>query len=143
MLNDYIEMRRLWNDDTLSLLEVICASEIITMKTEVYVTDALIDELVHQIKQFLNKQIMESCWSNGRKGNGSTACLSLHFFHKDTLGHILIEVFAELDDGGDYNRHNCCFYINTEMGLLERFCIRLQQLKHSTSDMKIVLNEKM
>ena len=55
-------------------------------------------------------------------------------------GHIGIEVFAELDDGGNYTEHNCCFFINTEYGLLMNFCERLFRLKNSPAGYEIQLN---
>ena len=61
--------------------------------------------------------------------------------HKDRLGHILIEVYMELDDGGSYSTHNCCFYLNTEMGLLERFCNKLPKLKQEPLGIEVILNE--
>ena len=97
------------------------------------------DELIGQIEQFLRGDIEEGLWANEDRGNDSTACLSLRFLRKDRLGHIIIEVFAELDDGGDYARHNCCFFVNTEYGLLMNFCERLAQLK-SDAACEIQLN---
>lgn len=65
---------------------------------------------------------------------------SLRFFRKDKLGHIIIEVFVELDDGGDYAEHNCCFFVSTEYGLLMNFCESLVQLKKNPVEYEIQLN---
>lgn len=62
------------------------------------------------------------------------------FFREDELGHIAIEVFAELDDGGDYSKHNCCFFVRTEYGLLMNFCDHLVQLKNGSVGCEIRLN---
>lgn len=141
ILIDYIDIHKLWQDNELAQLRIVCSSAVITASTNIYVSDALIDDLIFQINQFLNGQVVESIWANEDKGNNSTACVSLRFLHKDKLGHVLIEVYMELDDGGDYSSHNCCFYLNTEIGLLTRFCERLPQLKQKTSEVKIVLND--
>lgn len=61
-------------------------------------------------------------------------------FRDDELGHIAIEVFAELDDGGDYSKHNCCFFVRTEYGLLMNFCDHLDQLKNGSVGCEIRLN---
>ena len=111
-----------------------------TITTKIYVSNPLIDELIGQIEPFLHGDVKEGLWANEDRGNDSTACLSLRFLRKDRLGHIIIEVFAELDDGGDYTRHNCCFFVNTEYGLLMNFCERLVQLKDNPAGDEIQLN---
>lgn len=137
---DYIDIHKLWQDDELIQLRIVCSSVVITASAKIYVSNSLIDDLIYQIKQFLNGEVEESFWANEEKGNNSTACVSLRFFHKDKLGHILIETFMELDDGGDYSDHNCCFYLNTEIGLLTEFCKKLPQLKKNEPGSKLVLN---
>ena len=83
----------------------------------------------------------EFFWENGKKGDDSNACITFEFIHKDRLGHILIEVYMELDDGGNYSSHNCCFYLNTEIGLLEKFCQKLPTLKRELLGIEVVLND--
>ena len=64
----------------------------------------------------------------------------LKFFHKDKLGHIQIEVYMELDDGGIFSSHNCCFYVSTELGLLLKFNKALYLFKEQQLKQKITLN---
>ena len=139
-MKDNIVFSKIWQDDDLIELKVVCSSSVATITSQIYVSDSLIDELICQIKQFLDKNYEEGLWANEDKGNESTACVSLRFFRKDKQGHIVIEVFAELDDGGDYTEHNCCFYVSTEYGLLMSFCERLVQLKKSPIGYEIQLN---
>lgn len=139
-MKDNIIFSKIWEDDEVIALKVICSSSVATITSKIYVSDPLIDKLIYQIKQFLDGNIEEGLWANEAKGNESTACLSLRFFRKDKLGHIGIEVFAELDDGGKYSEHNCCFYISTEYGLLMSFGESLVQLKKNLSGHEIQLN---
>ena len=140
-MNDSITLEKIWQDNELMELKVICLSETIRATTKIYVTDALINDLVNQIKQFIDSQVQESFWANEERGNNSTACVSFHFLRKDKLGHICVEVFMELDDGGKYSDHNCCFYVNTEIGLLSKFCLLLPKIKQNQLGYKIVLND--
>lgn len=130
-MRDNIIFTKLWQDHEVIELKVVCLSSVATITSRIYVSDALIDELICQIKQFLEDNDKEGLWANEGRGNDSVACLSLRFFRKDKLGHIVIEVFAELDDGGDYTTHNCCFYVNTEYGLLMSFCENISRLKEN------------
>lgn len=128
---DNIIIRKIWQDVHMMKLKVLCSSSVATIISRIYVDGYMIDELVFKIKRFLDGTIEETTWTNTGRGNDSIACLSLRFFRKDNLGHIVIEVFAELDDGGNYEEHNCCFYICTEHGLLMSFCERLDYLKYN------------
>ena len=129
-MTDNIIINKQWQDNEVILIKIKCYTSIITAETEVYVVDYLIDDLIYQIEQFLDGKVEESFWESGERGDFSTTCASLRFLHKDRAGHVLIEVFMELDDGGKYSEHNCCFYINTEIGLLTTFCKKLPRLKH-------------
>ncbi|MBE6554623.1 MAG: hypothetical protein E7663_00120 [Ruminococcaceae bacterium] len=139
-MKDNIIFSKIWQDDDVIELKVTCSSSVATITSKIYVSDPLIDELICQIKQFLDGNNEEGLWANEDKGNDSTACVSLRFFRKDKLGHIVIEVFAEIDDGGDYSEHNCCFYVSTEYGLLMSFCESLVQLKKNPVGYEIQLN---
>lgn len=136
---DNIIFRKIWQDDDVMELTVECSSPIITATSEIYVSDSLIDELISEITRFLNGN-KEGFWANEERGDASTACVSFRFFREDELGHIAIEVFAELDDGGDYSKHNCCFFVRTEYGLLMNFCDHLAQLKSGSGGYEIQLN---
>ena len=137
---DNISISKIWEDDHVICLKVICSSSVATVTSKIYVDELLIDELVCQIKQFLDGNIEEGLWSNEEKGDSSTACVSFRFLNIDKMGHVFIEVFAELDDGGNYSEHNCCFYIRTEHGLLMSFCDNLIDLKKNSSGYEIQLN---
>ena len=139
-MKDNIIFSKIWEDDDIIELKVVCSSSVAVITSRIYVSDSLIDELICQIKQFLGGNIEEGLWANEDKGNDSTACVSLRFFRKDKLGHIIIEVFAELDDGGNYTEHNCCFFVGTEYGLLMDFCERLAYLKNFPVGYEVQLN---
>lgn len=141
LLIDRIEIEKLWFDDELAQLSVVCSSSVITASTKIYVNDALVDELIYQTERFLSGKAKESEWANEERGDHTPPCVSFRFCSHDMLGHILVEVYMELDDGGEYNSHNCCFYIQTEIGQLERFCKSLPHLKRKEPNIRVVLND--
>lgn len=139
-MKDNIIFRKIWEDDEIAKLNVVCSSSVATITSEIYVSDALIDELICQIKQFLDDNDKEGLWANEGRGDDSVACLSLRFFRKDKLGHVRIEVFMEIDDGGTLDTHNCCFYVNTEIGLLHQFKENLLKLKQPQIGIQVSLD---
>ena len=139
-MEDNIELEKIWYDDNLIQLKIVCSSAIINVQAKIYVSNSLIDDLIHQLKSFIDGQINEGLWANETRGNDSPTCFSLRFLRKDNRGHVLIEVFLELDDGGNLEVHNCCFFIETEYGLLSSFCQKLSSLKDRVIGLKVVLN---
>ena len=126
---DNLIITRFWQDIEFFQIEIECKTELITARVKVYTTDDLIDDLCNKIEGFLSGNVDSTYWQNGTRGDSTTPSITFCFSHKDKLGHILIEVFMEIDDGGTLDTHNCCFYINTEIGSLYQFKENLLKLK--------------
>ena len=141
ILTDYILIKKIWQDVFCYQVKITCASDYVVATNDIYLSDESIDTLFNGLNDFTKGKRKEFFWESGIKGDDFTACITFKFMHKDRLGHILIEVYMELDDGGSYSTHNCCFYLNTEMGLLERFCNKLPKLKQEPLGIEVILNE--
>lgn len=139
-MKDNIILRKVWMNNDMAEVEVICSSSMATAVSKIYVCDEIIDELRREIDLFLRGCMKEGFWISGEFGNDSTACVSFRFIRKDRQGHIWVEVFMELDDGGGFDTHNCCFYVNTEYGMLMNFCKSLHYLKTNPTGFELRLN---
>lgn len=139
-MQDNIVFRKIWEDDAVMELKATCTSSVVSVTSAIYVSEDMLDELASKIKKFLSGDGDEELWENQERGDRCTACLSLRFLQKDKHGHITIEVFVELDDGGTYTEHNCCFFTHTEVGLLESFAEALIALKNGAAGFEIRLN---
>ena len=141
-MEDNIIFRKVWEDDCLIELRVTCTSSAASVISNIYVSDDSINELICKIRQFLYSKDNDetSSWTSIGSEDGSVACVSLRFLKKDTLGHIAVEVFADIDDGGSRAEHHSCFFVNPEYGLLMSFCNRLVQLKENPAGYEIQLN---
>ena len=140
-MTDNIEMKRVWQDTDFFEILITCTSKTISASTEVYLTDATIDDLYNQIKAFLQFERSEVLWASGERGNQSTPSVAFRIFMKDSSGHVRIETFMELNDGGNLDKHNCCFYVNTEFGMLYNFNIKLPHIKEKVIGKTISLIE--
>lgn len=129
MGTNYIDIHHWQRDNERIQLKMIGSSDRVTAQTRAYVTEAIMDDLVYQIRQFLSGKAAEAFWTNKDKEDQGTPCVSLQCLRKDKWGHIVIEVYMELDDGEENRHHHGCFYIETEMGLLTKFCDRFPDLK--------------
>jgi len=146
-MKDNIEIERVWQETDFFMVKITCSSEVIKAITQTYITDEGIDELANLIGRFIYDYVEDNnespenyLWETGEKGDQSTAYVSMRFVRKDSLGHIQIEVYLELDDGGSFSKHNCCFYVETELGLLESFGKRLGRLKEQQIGTRVALS---
>lgn len=137
---DKLYFNRIWEDQDFFELEIRAETQIICSSVKTYITNVAIDELSKVLELFLVQNEGLAFWENGKKGNNSTPYVSLSIGRKDKYGHILLEIYMEIDDGGDLSKHNCCFYIETEVGLLEDFQKSLSLLKEPGIGCTIVLN---
>lgn len=90
---DYIKMERVWQDNDMFELKVLCVSDIISVSTNIYIDDYHINTLINKLNLFINNEIEHFQFLVSKRGNETANCLSLDFYKKDKLGHVLIEDF--------------------------------------------------
>ncbi|MDR1101572.1 MAG: hypothetical protein LBL34_04390 [Clostridiales bacterium] len=137
---DMISIERIWEDDYFFQIEITAQSEIMRASVKSYTTEALLKELALRLVSFPQNFNDRYLWENGTKGDDSTPFVSLEFWCADKLGHIIVEVYMEIDDGAAYSKHNCCFFVKTEIGLLQTFGNSLFVLNERGIGKKVILN---
>lgn len=140
-MTDDLIMTRCWQDIECFQIEIECKTEFIIVRGKVYTSDDLIDDLYNKIDLFLSGNMCTTSWQNGTRGDASTPCIAFQLLHKDELGHVQIEIFMEIDDGGTLCTHNCCFFVNTEIGLLYQFKDNVLKLKTPQLGTQVSLNK--
>ena len=140
-MNENIVMKKLWHDPEMSGVLVTCCSSVASVITETYITDSMIDDLINSSRQFLGGCTQEVVWGNLSMGT-TIPCVSFRFFRKDRAGHICVEVYVEIEDGGSYKEHNSCFYLGTDYWKLLTFCEKLEKFKNEQNGFEIVLNDE-
>lgn len=138
---DVLSIERVWEDADFFEIEVIAQSAIICASIRSYTTVEAVDNLASKLEIFPPKLNSRYTWENGVKGDDSTPFLSLEFWCKDKYGHIIIEIYMEIDDGASYSKHNCCFFIETEVCLLNNFGKTLALLNERGVGKKVTLNQ--
>ena len=125
-----IKIEKIWKDVDFFEVMVTCANENITASSPVYLTNTLVDQLHDEIDSLLSTISDLISWQSHAPAGSADPCFALKMWRKDSTGHVRIEVYLELNDGGDLNKHNCCFYIDTEIGLLYEFNQKLDTIKN-------------
>lgn len=139
-MSDNIIFERIWEDTSFFEVKVTCQSESVCATTKIYVDNEAINALCQKINDVVSQSTAKAFWQAGERGNETTPSMSFDFAC-DGSGHVIIDVYMELDDGGELSAHNCAFYVNTEVGLLENFSRKLQSIKNAGLGSKAELFE--
>ena len=118
---DILSVERVWEDNEFFEIKVSAQTKLINASVRSYTTDEWITGLAHRLATFPNGLSDRFIWENGEKGDETTPFVSLEVWCADKLGHVVVEVYMEIDDGALFSKHNCCFYVRTEIGMLNRF----------------------
>ena len=117
---DNIIFEIIWKDSNIMELKVTASSEYINVFQNCYVEDVLLEDAADKIHNYI-KNFNEACYLEfGNKTGNYTPAFSLNILPCDNYGHVKIEVDIEIADN-DKRAHRCCFYVNCELGQLERF----------------------
>jgi len=133
-----ISIERIWQDNDFFEIRVTAASQFARATTNVYITDTDILQLANILATFPQESNPEINWQISESAKIQKN-LSLKVLQKDKFGHVLIEVYMVIKDGNCGENHHCCFYIETEMGLLNTFGKRLLAINKPILGTKVVL----
>lgn len=85
-----------------------------------YVEESVLRKAAEKIHNYIADS-KEQCYLEfGNKTGNYTPAFSLNILPCDNYGHVKIEVDIEIADN-DSRAHRCSFYVNCELGQLERF----------------------
>ena len=138
---DTISFEKIWEDVDFFQIQISVKTENIQVRTKIYTDIESIKRLSQKISTFPQNSADKFVWGNGEGGDDSTSCVSLEFWCEDELGHILVEVYLELEDGIPYGKYNCRFLIKTEIGLLSSFGKSLPILNRQGVGQRVILNK--
>ena len=115
-----LSFEKIWEDDEVYGIELIAESEFVKIKTKTYTYPEKIKELAEILLSYPQKKNDCFLWENGIKGDGYTPYFSLEFKCNE-YGHVEIEIYSEIEDGGLSKNHNCFFSVRSEIGLINKF----------------------
>lgn len=122
-----IKIIKNWEDDGLLELKVEAISEYVSINQLCYIQDTDLAENGIKIKEFSHSFDIPCYVEFGKKVGNYTPAFSLEFFPSGKNGKIKIEVDMEIADNEE-RKHRCCFYVNSEIGLVEQFGVALIQI---------------
>lgn len=124
---DNLIFEKTWQDESLIELKISAESEFVSAFQSCYIQDSRLEEITDKICDFV-ENYNEACYLEfGKKEGNYTPAFSMCMLPADMSGHVKIEVDIEIADN-DMRSHRCCFYVKSELGLIEQLGIALKEL---------------
>lgn len=136
---DNIIFRKIWQDDNLIELRISANSEFVSAYQSCYIQDKRLEEITEIIYDFVDNYNNVCYLEFGKKEGNYTPAFSMCILPADMSGHVMIEVDIEIADN-DTRSHRCCFYVKSELGLIERLGKALKKLIIEPEGCEVALN---
>lgn len=135
---DNIIIEKVWQDANIIELKITANSEYVTACQSCYVEDVLLEVIADKISKYV-KDYNNSCYLEfGNKEGDYTPAFSMNILTADSSGHVKIEVDLEIADN-EKREHRCCFYVESELGQVERLGQSLKSIISSDEGAAISL----
>jgi len=115
-----IIFEKIWEDDTSIELRITAISKYVTSYQSCYVNEVEIQEMIIKIKDYIKDYSKDTYILFGEKEGNYTPAFSMNLLRADSHGHVKIEVDIEIDDTDDRS-HRCKYFVQSELGAIERF----------------------
>lgn len=136
---DNICIKKIWEDEGLIELFVIAQSKFATIKQTCYISTDDLKNNSDIIKIYIQSNVQTYVEFGKIEGNYSPA-FSMKLYPCDDYGHLAIEVDMEIADNKT-RAHRCKLFVNTELGMIERFGNNLKSIIEMEIDNWIYLHD--
>ena len=137
---DNIVFKKIWQDENLIELKISGTSEFVSVYQHCYIEDNDLIEIARKMHNFINDYNKEYYFEFGNKSYNYTPAFSMRILPADITGHIKIETDFEIADN-DSHLHRCCFYINSQLGLIDDLGKSIENLIFENVGVEISLND--
>lgn len=117
---DNIIIEKIWQDSNVIEIQLTAKSEYVQATQSCYVEDDAVIKIADKIDTYMKNYDVECYLEFGNKTGNFTPAFSLKILPSQTSGHVKVEVDIEIADNNK-RVHRCCFYVNCELGQIERF----------------------
>ena len=135
---DNIVFEKVWQNDNLIELKISASSEFVSAYQNCYVEQKVLEDTSDKICDYIYDHSKPRYVELGKKSGNFTPAFSMCILPAEKSGHMKIEVDIEIADN-DMRIHRCCFYVKSELGLVEQFGVRLKNLAAKPVGIKVAL----
>lgn len=136
---DNIFFEKEYHEDNLIELKIVGTSKYVTANQSCYIQDTDLVEISNKILEFSKTKVLKCYIEFGNKQGEFTPAFSMELERINKHGHIRIEVDIEIDDN-ESRKHRCRFYIQSELGAVDKLGNALKEIVYDEIHSKVVLN---
>lgn len=119
VIDNNIIFEKVWQEDNLVELKITAICEYVNAFQSCYVDSSFLKGLSEIISEYVKNYDKECYIEFGKKEGNFTPAFSMKFLPADNSEHVKIEVDVEIVDN-ETRTHRCCFYVDGELGQIER-----------------------
>ena len=135
-----IVFEKVWQDDDLIELKILAESEFVTASQKCYIQQSDLEKVSKKIvkysKEFTENEYIEL----GNIEGNYTPAFAMLLLKTEISGNLKIEVDLEVADI-DNRSHRCRYFVESELGAVERLGINLMKLASASVGNKVSLCE--
>lgn len=137
---DDIIFKKILHDDKLIEIDIIAKSEYASAKQSCYIDSENLCDYSTALQNYTLNSEHECYVQFGEKEGACTPAFSMKIIRADKCGHVKVEVDVEIEDN-ETRSHRCCFYVNSDIGSIGRFGIRIGKLAEAPIGTTVALNK--
>ncbi len=135
-----IIFEKVWQDDDLIELKILAVSEFVTAYQKCYIQQIDLEEASKKIVKYSKEFTENQYLALGNMEGNYTPAFAMNLLKADLSGHLKIEVDIEVADI-DNRSHRCRYFVESELGAIERLGIDLMKLASADVGFKVSLYE--
>lgn len=133
-----IVFEKVWQDDDLVELKILAESEFVTAYQKCYIQQINLEEVSKKIIKYTKDFTKDQYLELGKMEGNYTSTFAMNLLKADTSGHLKIEVDIEVADI-DNRSHRCRYFVESELGAIERLGHSLMKLVSADVGSKVSL----
>ncbi len=135
-----IVIEKIWEDETIIEIKITAISQFVTAYQNCYTDELTLLDISKKIVEFTNNFTKDCYIQIGEKEGNYTSAFSMNFMQANSSGHVNIEMDIEIDDIKNRS-HRCKYFVEGELGAIERLGNKLKTLCKSAIGIQISLYE--
>ena len=124
---DNIIIKKMWQDIDFLEIRIDVKTSFLSVYQDCYLSENEMRTNAMNILEYVSSPEKERYIEFGKKNGNYTPAFSIRLLPIDVFGHVKMEMDMEINDN-DFRLHRCTFYLNTEIGLVEQFALKLESL---------------
>lgn len=137
---DNLTFQKKWQDDDVIELFICGKSKYAEVCQSCYVGEEILSQYSNKLVNY-SKNSSQTCYLEfGKKKGPYTPAFSMELLPADLYGHVLIDLDMEVKDNSE-RKHRCAFYVESDLGSIERFGNMMHKLVYGDIGCKVSLND--